>query len=402
MTPTVTPLVREVLFGPAPTAKERMDWAREALERAGTLSPAGRPATLRLVLPAAALAAGLVVLLFLLPPPDRPLAPAVAPADVAGERARNEAALASAEVQGRLKEAPAGSFAAIARGKLVALETDLARVEAVLAALDPAPAHAFLFPVGREGDRQSETTFDYEVVAGCGFLASAGLSMGGGARGWIFARENQGEGTMFPSADGRPFLPLRLGPGEGEPVTFLVATGFGGPLILPDGLAYPRSEIPGRTTVKGMTDRVYRRHYVLARVPELGLDLHVEALGDLLTPLPPWTLGGVAWPAVGAKRVEEAKAAGKRLLLLAVSAGSPIRLGPFDEKAGPGLYADVVTARHTAPWNPAPGLPGPEGGFRNPEFVLYAVTAAGPVVVARLDLSGDVTAARVAEFLRPR
>jgi hypothetical protein len=388
-----------VLSASAPTAEERVDWAREALERAGTPSPARHPAALRLVLPAAALAAGLAVLLFLLPPPDRPLAPATAPPDIAGERARNEAALASAEVQGRLKEAPAGSFAAIASGKLVALETDLARVEAVLTALDPAPAHAFLFPVGREGDRVSETTFDYEVVAGCGFLAEAGLSMGGGTRGWTFAREASGKSAEFPSADGRPFLPLSLGDGEGERVTFLVATGFGGPLILPDGMIFPHSEIPGRTTVKGSLERVYRRHYVRAKVSELDLDLHVEALGDLLTPLPPWTLGGAEWPAVDAKHIEAAKTAGKRLLLFAVSIGTAIPPGPCDEEAN--LYAGVLTARHPAPWNPVPGLPFPEGGFRNPEFVLYEAGASGPVIAGRLSLADEVTAAGVEEFLRP-
>ncbi|MCZ6787685.1 MAG: hypothetical protein O7E54_11045, partial [Planctomycetota bacterium] len=303
--------VRSALLHDAPREEERAAMARAALERAEQPEPRRRLVRLAPWLSAAAAAA--VVFGFVLLGTDQDGAVVSRDPDrkhaagtVEEERKANLEFLRSEKVQRHLRENP-GLWAAIAGGNSLVVDAPLEKVLAEIERVEPKAKHRFVWRIGEEGDVAYNFTLGDEPWAGMEFLEQTKLWQERNRQpGWWFYRwTDPKKKAWFPAGkDKRPWLPIVVGvPGrdEGTKITFVVSTGSNCPLLLPEGHRFPRSEIPGTAVVDSGMNRAQwqlRRYLVRARIPELGLDMAVQAL-ELAKPVKRGAerlvLGGLPW-----------------------------------------------------------------------------------------------------------
>lgn len=264
--------------------------------------------------------------------PAQPGSPAPDPEAVAAERAANEVFLAREETRRRLADIADGSWVAVWGGG--ALETS-PFLDVLLAAIDSrsrTAAHRFVFRKGTEGDVEEKTTFSYEQIVGMGFLDLCGMSISS------YSRTSQGmwtatigsrnadfplERTLDGDGTGRMLLRATIsGAGEGLPLTleFGVGTAYSGIMVLPAGVEFHRSEIPGRVRAEGIYDYrpAYRRYLVRLRVKGLDIDRSLEVAGGRVEPPPraePLVLWGRTCPRLDAAARIEARRQGRPILL---------------------------------------------------------------------------------------
>jgi hypothetical protein len=232
----------------------------------------------------------------------------------------------------------------------------------------------------------------------------------------------------FPSPDGRPYItfvcwdpPLvEMEPGSIEqmlrqpglfrPTTFLVATGFGGPLLQARERGWSPIEIPGIATVRDMSGgtRRFRRRLLRAVSDRCGLDAMVEALGDPLDPpLPPMQLAGHPFPRAGRDLEKAIRDAGKPTLVLALGVAHGLPVGPWEDAKVREFLGRFQLFRQPVPWS-TDWMRITGGGGSAPELVAFlppdpdpwSGKSAEPVrVIGRLALPGGTTAGQVREFL---
>jgi hypothetical protein len=348
-------------------------------------SPAGRVLAALLVL-----LAGAAILFFVFPgttdrentddAPEPETREPVTAERIAKEREANEAALASKGVKRALASATKGHFAGIAGGEFVGVAETLPGLLEMMDDEGTLAAHRFLFRVGTEGDVTYETTFPYECVVGNRFLAETGLTFRMGRGESTFWQEEGGtpeNGQTRRSPDGRPYvyvnvrephLPREFPAPAGAPARvggismtwghFLVATGFGGPLILSWPWGFSNCEIPGLATVRdsfGGT-RVFRRFLVEITVPRTEVHTHAEVLGERLTEPAPLMLGGVEWQRLGDRVYGAACESGKPVLWLVHDVCTGVPSEPFVGEKLPEFLSPYLTVSQVAPWTAGGGI----------------------------------------------
>ena len=330
------------------------------------------------------------------------------------ERKANEKAFHSPEVQARLKAAPKGHWAIIVRGKITAIEAtpeaarksmraaqgikdvpepDLRSMSPEerekfireLMATPPRIHHLFFWRVGTGGDVAYDTSWPYESVVGTKFLAATDLSFRKTTGGTVFftgkPRDLGDCDVPVPSSDGRPILPLDLTailapPGKpGLSSRFLVATGYGGPLILPEHVGPEHrmiGETPGLATVSDHVGgiRTYRRYTIRVKNESIGLDAFVEALGNLQSPRGAIERGGAEWRRLDSRVLDYCHDQARPLALLVLDVSRPLPAGTFATPAVREKLDRYARAIHVTPWRAPPGLTGEP--FAAPaELVVY-------------------------------
>ena len=260
---------------------------------------------------------------------------------VAAQRRANEAFLASPETQARIAQAKDGQWIGIQHGTTLLVEDDLGRLDMALKRAEregaedpsvrtrPRALHRFTFRKGSEGDRTYETFFGKPPFVGAAFINHFGfqIAMGEGKIRYAYFKgeELQGEPLVVEVREGRGAeLPLHIGEPTslgGLEVTVGYSTGSTNPLVLPDGMGFPRFEIPGTASLEGGGGhRSFRRYVASVSIPRMNIrEEFVEAMGRAASPERDdgtLELGGATWQPYGPEVLEAAREANRPVLLL--------------------------------------------------------------------------------------
>ena len=285
--------------------------------------------------------------------------------------------------------------------------------------------HRYVFRISDRGNPKLETTFEYEQAVGAFFFGQLRIAVGmGPAERWTAMPESAPSVQFLKEGarvNGRMILPVGIASPRGgnrETIPMLIATGFGGSMVLPPGLTFPRWEIPGIAEVGGTVARKFRRQLLRATVPELGFDSVVEALGDEQTEyprIPPVTVGGVVWRRYSEEQHLESTSSGKPLVLLFSSDlallprdvldAPDVReaLAGFVPAIGRWIRGDPVLAGRFVRYENGPS---PGGETADALIVLYpwrpdpSIRRGWFAKNRALALTAGTSAAEVAEFLR--
>lgn len=260
---------------------------------------------------------------------------------VAAERDANVAFLADPKTQARIAAIPDGAWIGIQHGKTLLTSDDLGKLDMLLKRAErdgvedvplgarPHALHRFTFQKGSQGDRTYKTYFGKPPFVGAAFINKFmfHVSMGGGIIEYSHVKDGkrQGKPVIVNLQEGKGAeLPIHIGEPTslgGVEVAVGYSTGSTNPLVLPDGMGFPRFEIPGTASLEGGGGhRSFRRYVASVSIPRMTIrEVFVEAMGRA-APLEQedgsLRLGGVTWQPYGAKAIEAARKAGKPLLLL--------------------------------------------------------------------------------------
>lgn len=269
----------------------------------------------------------------------------------AAERRADEAFLRSDAVQAKLAVLGPGPYVAIWDGAEIDADPNLDVLLARIEKKSRDAKHRFTFKNGTQANSTEETTFPYEQAVGSAFMNAQKLWFSaGGADAWTAMRDNRTasfpcEKKLGGDTGGRMLLPMTVTTptGSDKAVTrFLVATGYGGSVILPANRHFARFEVPGLTTITGIPEkpRIYRRCLTRLRIDELGLDLIEPALGERadLADEKPIVFAKTTWSVLN-EATRRRMAIGKRHAIVLVSPSAAKR-----EAVEAKFPADVVKA----------------------------------------------------------
>jgi len=191
----------------------------------------------------------------------------------ASARAADDAALAAASAELAPLE---DHFVAVAGGRFLGGAMLLEDAARLLEEAGPAPAHAYLFLAGSEGDRRVPIPALYgERVAGAALLDALGLTAEVAPGEGTLTLRRGGDAASFALAEGRAAATFLVEPasGRGTPwrLPLAVSPEFGGTALLSredaGALSLALSEIPGEASlVEALTGRAIPCRRALCRV----------------------------------------------------------------------------------------------------------------------------------------
>lgn len=226
----------------------------------------------------------------------------VAAGSVAQERAANIAFLDDPRTRARIAAVEDGHWIGIQHGRTMLVADELGKLDVLLKRSErddptssmrgvrPRALHRFTFRKGSEGDRSYRTFVGKPPFVGAAFINRFGfhVSMGDGRVRYARYRGEklQGEVLDVPLREGRGAeLPMHIGePTSLGGLAFRVgySTASTNPLVLPNGMGFPRFEIPGTATLTGGSDHpgTFRRYVASISIPRMDLrEVFVEAIG---------------------------------------------------------------------------------------------------------------------------
>ncbi len=260
---------------------------------------------------------------------------------VLAERKANEAFLADPATQARIAKVEDGQWIGIQHGKTMVVADELGKLDVLLKRAEregvgeqavrmrPRALHRFTFQKGSEGDRTYKTFFGRPPFVGAAFINRFmfHVSMGNGKVEYALVKDGkvQGKPVVVHLSEGKGAeLPMHIGEPTslgGVEVAVGYSTGSTNPLVLPDGMGFPRFEVPGTASLEGGGGhRSFRRYIASISIPRMNLrEVFVEAMGRpevLEQEDGSLRLGGATWQPYGDEVLEAARKAGKPVLLL--------------------------------------------------------------------------------------
>ncbi len=263
-------------------------------------------------------------------------------ASVASEREANVAYMNTPKVRALIAKVKPGRWIGIQHGKTMVVADHLGILNQQLkwaeregkqedvSRMPVLALHRFVFQKGSEGDKSYKTFFGKPPFVGAAFINRFmfEIAMGDGKVRYAYRKDGKLQGSVFevPLREGKGAeLPMTIGePTSMAGLTYGVgySTGSTNPLVLPNGMHFPRFEIPGTAKLEGGSDHpgTFRRCMASITIPVMGMrEVFVEAMGNPSTLEQEdgsLRLGRQTWrPDSPAVRAEAAKA-GKPVLLL--------------------------------------------------------------------------------------